>query len=146
MKVEPTVRHLFRAAGASVIRETDTTKCWHSCGLTEASVFSCLLCFLQEGTSLCFCPSAKAPLYFEQYFVQHSESTPTQNTCPENKLRKHLNSEFQYWWKEKQVPESHISSRTRCCDRKAKARGKLCSPTYHFTELWKSVMYRQLNF
>lgn len=111
-----------------------TDKMRHRCGLTEASVFSHFLCFLQEGASLSFCPSAKAPLYFVQYFVQHSESTPTQNTCPENKLRKHLNSEFQYWWKEKQVPENHISSRTHCCDRKAKAKRKL--PVLQHTIYW----------
>lgn len=75
----------------------------------KASVVSRLLCSLQEGPLLSFLPSADAPLYFEQYFGQHPENTPTQNTCPENELRKHLNSAFQYGWKEKQVPENQIS-------------------------------------
>lgn len=68
----------------------------HYGGLPKAAVVSCLPWLLQQGALLSFLPPADASLYFEQYFVQHPENTPTHHTCPENKLRKHLNSAFQY--------------------------------------------------
>lgn len=78
-------------------------------GFTEDSMVSCLPCLLRDGALLSFLPSADAPLCFEQYFVQHPENTPSQNTCPEKELNKHLNSASQYRWKEKPVPENQVS-------------------------------------